>query len=83
MSEILSSKVVSIRKPQTCWGCLKKYPVGSQLLSMAIAQDGTVTQSYTCEYCESVMKDWGPDDFESTLNGDVGYWKNDTYHAHT
>lgn len=79
---VLSSKVVTLGKDRLCWGCLHRFPAGSQLLSEAIAYEGSVYRLYTCESCHSETYGWGPDDYESCGYGEVGHWKDGVYHAH-
>lgn len=76
---VLKSAVVATQKPRICWGCLHKFPSGSILLSEAIADEGSVSNSYLCQDCYHHSHGWGMDEWESTMNGEIGYWKDGTW----
>lgn len=48
-------KTVTIRKERICWGCLRSYPVGSQMVYNVGAweNDGLVA-TYDCPTCEEL-----------------------------
>ena len=82
MSDLLSSNAVMIRRARHCWGCRKVFPAKSILLSEAIADEGKVYNSYTCQDCYYEMIAWTNDDWESISSGDVGYWRNGIWYSH-
>lgn len=81
--QTLSASVVVTRKPHTCWGCLRKFPAGSMLLSESIASDGSIGNSYTCQDCYHETLSWDVHEWESTCTGNVGYWKGGVWYAHS
>ena len=56
MSDILRWHEVKTRKSHKCWGCGKEYPAGSQMISAAYADEGTVSGGYWCETCQEYMR---------------------------
>ncbi|HBG21971.1 MAG TPA: hypothetical protein DDW83_01805 [Peptococcaceae bacterium] len=55
MSDILRWQEVKTRKPHKCWGCDKEYPAGTQMISAAYADGGTVFGGYWCKTCQEYM----------------------------
>ena len=55
--EALTQKLVKTRKPHTCFGCGRRYPAGSTMEFAAIADGGTVNNSYLCETCVQVVNE--------------------------
>lgn len=53
--EALTQKLVKTRKPHTCFGCGRRYPAGTTMEFAAIADGGTVNNSYLCETCMEVV----------------------------
>lgn len=43
------------------------------------ANDG-INSTYYCQQCDNHSKDWTIDDWESTMPGGIGYWKDDQWH---
>ena len=55
MADILRWKDVKTRKPHKCWGCYKTYPAGTEMVSAAYADGGSVHGCYWCETCVEYM----------------------------
>ena len=53
--EALTQKFVKTRKPHICFGCGRRYPAGTMMEFVAIADGGTVNNSYLCETCLEVV----------------------------
>lgn len=53
--EALTQKFVKTRKPHTCFGCGRRYPAGSTMEFAAIADGGTVNNSYLCITCVDIV----------------------------
>ena len=53
--EALTQKFVKTRKPHICFGCGRRYPAGTMMEFVAIADGGTVNNSYLCETCVGVV----------------------------
>lgn len=56
-----------IRKPHVCWGCLRKFPVGTKMGYTSCADAGTVTSGYWCDTCQEVLS---KEDFD--YNDEIG-----------
>lgn len=80
MQTVLTNKQVATRKPHKCYGCQKEFPPQSQMRVLITANDGSVNSTYYCQHCDNHSKDWTIDDWESTLPGGIGYWKDDQWH---
>ena len=63
MGDILSFGKRKIRKKQQCFGCGRIFEKGSELNFCNHAYEGTVSTTYTCQVCQTVIE-----------KGD--YWKN-------
>lgn len=64
MSEILSNKDVTIRKPHKCFGCLQIFEPGIKMRVQALKYDNRLYRLYTCEVCDYVMdKNYDGDDW--------------------
>jgi hypothetical protein len=50
MSTVLSAKVVTTRKPHSCWGCGIKYPPGTKMNAVT-SVDGEIATDYWCPTC--------------------------------
>lgn len=79
--ECLSSKWIKTRKPHRCWGCWHVYPPKTQMLVTVTVDGGDILRSYLCPYCEKQTEQWDSADFESVGEGEIGYWKNDSWHS--
>jgi hypothetical protein len=53
--EILSTRRVKTRKPHYCPGCDKVYPAGMMMDKCAIADGGSVRNTYWCLACQTVL----------------------------
>jgi len=66
-------KRVKTRKSHQCRGCLRKYPIGSELISVTEVFEGVLQSYYLCYFC----KDWldrnpGYFDDEDWAAGEIG-----------
>lgn len=52
---LLSNKKVKCRKKHTCWGCGKEIEKGSYATLQKSVQHNNIYNTYTCEFCESVL----------------------------
>lgn len=77
---VLSEKVVQVRNPRQCWGCLETFPSGSILLSSFCVENRISTNSYLCQDCYAETEDWDRDNFDCATPGGIGYWKDGIYH---
>ena len=51
VSTIFSAKVVTTRKPHSCWGCGIKYPPGTRMQAVTTV-DGGIETVYWCPVCQ-------------------------------
>ena len=51
MQDQLSHKEVKIRKEQRCFGCSRKFPVGTILEKIVTVNDSIFTTTYWCDVC--------------------------------
>lgn len=70
MAELISYKTVKIRKPHTCFGCLKQFDVGDSVEKYNISHDGMLYSVYMCCECDEYATNSMPD--EDFFEGDVG-----------
>lgn len=56
MSDILRWETRKTRKPHRCFGCSKAYPAGTEMVSAAYADCGSVSSCYWCATCEEYMR---------------------------
>lgn len=54
MSQI-SSKTVKIAKPHICWGCRKKLPVGTEMMTVTQVDSGRISTAYWCAKCDTFL----------------------------
>lgn len=80
MQTVLMNKQVKTRKPHKCYGCQREFPPQSQMRLRTAIGDDKPQVTYYCQHCDNHSKDWTIDDWESTMPGDIGYWKNDQWH---
>ena len=52
---VLDARHVLTRKPHRCWGCGRRFPVGSSLQRVAGVDCGQVTSAYWCDVCQEVL----------------------------
>ena len=69
MTYPIRSKDVITRKEQTCFGCLEKFPPGTQMATDTIAADGTIYTLHTCLPCVDFMDKH----YEEIADGDGNY----------
>lgn len=55
--DVLTRKLVTTRKPHTCFGCERKFPSGTTMEFCSIADGGTVNNSYLCLTCLEVVSE--------------------------
>lgn len=55
MSEILSSKIVTTRTPHDCFGCGRKFPVGTAMQHEGIKDGSSVFTAYLCDSCCAIQ----------------------------
>ena len=53
-----NGKWVTTRKKHQCFGCLRKFPAGSELWRCVFTDGGSAYSIYTCAVCEAVYADW-------------------------
>lgn len=80
MQTILQNKQVKTRKPHKCYGCQKEFPPQSQMRLITAIGDDKPQVAYYCQHCDNYSKNWTIDDWESTMPGDIGYWKNNQWY---
>lgn len=54
--DILSDKLVKIRKPRECDGCYTDFQPGAELNRQVAADGGDIWSFYTCPDCNTLMK---------------------------
>lgn len=73
MIEVLTSKMLIIRKPHKCFGCLKEIKKGERARYSVSVQDGRFAHVYLCEECDDYISDLDPRDYEDGfLEGEIG-----------
>ena len=60
--DVFDAKVVKTRKPHQCHGCLRRFPAGSSLQRVKLADGGRVYTVYWCKACKTAFHEWGMDD---------------------
>lgn len=58
MAILGQEKKVNIRKARRCFGCLRKFDVGTEMTRVAFTDNGSVHSTYTCDVCEAVFAEW-------------------------
>jgi len=71
MSDILTDKMVTTRKNQSCWGCAREFPVGTRLRKTVIVDAGDFNSSYWCEVCLTIWSECGYRDDDGISQGDL------------
>lgn len=56
MIQIISDKIVKIRKPHYCFGCHRKFEPGSVMDCQTNKYDGTIGKVYSCATCRELMR---------------------------
>jgi len=56
--DILSNQLVKIRKPRQCFGCLRKFEIGTQMRRQVNIFDGEIGTVYSCETCDTLMSNY-------------------------
>lgn len=67
--DVISQKLVKTRKLHHCWGCAKKFPVGSELWC-CVSKDDVITRSYWCQTCQEFVAN-DPDSQDGYLFGEL------------
>ena len=62
MSEFLRTKMVKTRKPHTCFGCLREFRAGTDML-FAVIKDVDVFDAYLCKSCIEAQHRCGGGEF--------------------
>ena len=81
MLTVLLQKTVKIRKTQTCWGCCRKFPVGTKLYKVECVDNGDFSRAYWCSVCQSIISDMSSYDRADGFSqgdikdGDSDYWE--------
>ncbi len=81
MCTIIRQEIRKIRKPHRCWGCVQKFPPGTQMEYSFGILDGDVSDSYCCLDCnkfvEAIYKHANiySDSCEGIELGDIGDFK--------
>lgn len=78
--EVLSSGVVRVRKNHVCYGCMHDFPKGSMLYQEHDSWNGQVLTTTLCQDCYDVSREWSTGDWEASVQGEMGYWKDDKWH---
>ena len=76
----LTDKQIKTRKPHECYGCLKKFPSGTEMRLIVSVEKSSISSVYLCEDCDKHSQDWSDEEWKSTFPGDIGYWENDQWH---
>jgi hypothetical protein len=50
----IGAKIVKTRKPHLCWGCTKKFPLGSRMTAVTVADD-VICTFYWCDECQTIL----------------------------
>lgn len=61
----LTLKTVKIRKPHNCWGCMKEFPIDTEMTYSVAVDQGEFSTAYWCEECEEIMsnlEEWQKED---------------------
>lgn len=71
----LQYKLVTIRKPHKCFGCLRKFEPGSKMFYWFGVDGSDHNSGYACETCEEIMSinnydEWYEGDVLNCLNKD-------------
>ena len=59
--ECINDKIVTTRKPHTCWGCMREFPAGSRMHRNTCVEDEICT-SYWCVVCDEIMHELDEED---------------------
>jgi len=71
----MNEKIVKIRKPRQCHGCLEKYPVGTKMEHGVHFGEGTAYSVYFCLECVDMIKIIPRDFFQDGIfEGDITEW---------
>lgn len=79
--ETLFQKTVKIRKPQTCWGCGRKFQPGEKLFKVECVDNGDFSRAYWCDVCQEIINEMDPVDKDlgfaegEIKDGDPEYWE--------
>ncbi len=61
----LSLKTVKIRKPHKCWGCIKEFSIGTEMIYNVSVDQGEFSSTYWCVECNeflSTLESWQTED---------------------
>lgn len=61
---VISVKRVKIRKPRQCFGCLRKYPVTTEMECSVSFDSGKIYSCYICKQCREFIDTLSPDELE-------------------
>jgi hypothetical protein len=53
---ILDHKTVTTRVEHHCWGCARKFPVGSKMETVTSVDNGQITKVYWCDDCHNFLQ---------------------------
>lgn len=74
MADVLTNKIVTIRKDQQCWGCTESFPKGTRLRYSKHVDAGDFQSSYWCRVCD-VTFDKYKENYEDGIGfGDATEW---------
>lgn len=57
MADVLTNKIVTIRKEQQCWGCTESFPKGTRLRYSKHVDGGVFQSAYWCRVCDATYDD--------------------------
>lgn len=62
----LTHKFVKVKKERQCFGCLRKFPIGSRMKYVSGVMDGDICATYHCETCNKHL-----DYFRNTFEDEI------------
>ena len=57
MSEAIGRKMVTTRKPHTCFGCGRSFPKGTRMEKCLVVDGGYAWSCYLCKTCVNVSQE--------------------------
>lgn len=74
----LQNKIVTLRKPRKCIGCLEQFSKGDKLRYRSYIFEG-LQSDHICEPCYDYMMALPYDELEDGFGpGDIGNWRNNS-----
>lgn len=62
MAGILGTKTVQVRKDRVCFGCGRKFPIGTKMTVSAVVDGSRLWSCYLCKTCDEITNEMEWDD---------------------